>query len=217
MEPTRPPAGLLPHRRVSGLIEMRSSVIMAYVATQGKSAQQLAQSAADIAIVSAPQTSDFDAFYNAHRNEIGSALAFTLGSKELGEEAVDEAMARAYQRWKTVGTYESPAGWVYRAGLNWGRSWQRSMFRRKRREELVTRSTSPSTELTGVRSELIEALSELSIQQRAVVVLRYYCDWSVGATAEALDISEGTVKSRSARALEQLRGSLGDSIGGGLL
>jgi len=201
------------------LIEMRASVIMGFVATQGKSAAQMAREASvDMALVSpasSPISADFDAFYRAHRNEIGSALAFTLGSKALGEEAVDEAMARAYQKWKTVGAYESPAGWVYRAGLNWGRSWQRSMFRRNRREELVARSTATSTELTGVRSELMEALSELSMNQRAVVVLRYYCDWSVTETAEALDISEGTVKSRSARALDQLRGSL-DSFEGGL-
>lgn len=152
---------------------------------------------------------DFDTFYTKHRNEIGSALGFTLGSQALGEEAVDEAMARAYQQWKKVGQYENAAGWVYRAGLNWGRSWQRSMFRRKRREESVARSAETTTELTGVRPELMEALSDLSIDQRAVVVLRYYCDWTVEDTATALDITEGTVKSRSSRGLERLRGSLG--------
>ncbi len=159
---------------------------------------------------------DFDAFYRRHRKEIGAALGYTLGSSTLGEEAVDEAMARAYQRWSSVSQYDSPAGWVYRAGLNWGRSWQRSMFRRKRREELVARSASDTIELRSERPELMEALSELSVDQRAVVVLRYYCDWSVSDTAAVLDITEGTVKSRSARALEQLRGVLGPGSEGRL-
>ena len=53
---------------------------------------------------------DFDTFYTKHRNEIGSALGFTLGSQALGEEAVDEAMARAYQQWKKVCLlYTSPS------------------------------------------------------------------------------------------------------------
>lgn len=193
---------------------------MGYVTTDREPARRVAgntQSALPVARTSThvDQTLDFDSFYTKHRNEIGSALAFTLGSRALGEEAVDEAMARAYQRWKTIGAYENSAGWVYRAGLNWGRSRQRSIFRRKRREDIVARSATDVVDLTGVRSELMEALTDLSFEQRSVVVLRYYCDWSVSETAEALKISEGTVKSRSARGLDQLRGTLSVDISEG--
>ena len=159
---------------------------------------------------------DFDAFFAKHRNEIGKALAFTLGDRSLAEEAVDEAMARAFQRWKAVSQYDNAAGWVYRAGLNWGRSRQRSIFRRKRREELVSRSVlEPTTDLTGVRAELVEALEVLNLDHRAVIVLRYFCDWSVEETAAALDITSGTVKSRSSRALEKLRAELDSEPRGG--
>jgi len=155
----------------------------------------------------------FDEFYKSHRDEIGRALAFTLGDTGLAEEAVDEAMARAYQRWSSVGAYDSPAGWVYRAGLNWGRSWKRSAFRRQRREEKVAVPEmgipAPSS---GESSYLFDALAQLPIKQRSVVVLRHYCDWSVEETAAALDISEGTVKSRSARALAQLRTTLAKEV-----
>lgn len=192
---------------------------MAFVAAQresaGFSAERISTKLPELRSPSSLQTHDFDAFYTKHRNEIGAALAFTVGSRTLGEEAVDEAMARAYQRWKTVGSYDNPAGWVYRAGLNWARSRQRSIFRRKRREELVARSASDVVDLTGVKSELMEALIDLSDDQRAVVVLRYYCDWSVAETAEVLKITEGTVKSRSARALERLRVTLGVDISEG--
>jgi hypothetical protein len=42
-------------------------------------------------------------------------------------------------------------------------------------------------------------------RQRAVLVLRFYCDLSVGQTAEILGCSAGTVKSQTARGLDALR------------
>jgi RNA polymerase sigma-70 factor (ECF subfamily) len=159
-------------------------------------------------------TVSFDAFYERHRNEIAASLAFTLGGTSLAEEAVDEAMARAYQRWDEVAGYANPAGWVYRVGLNWGRSWRRSMARRRRRERFVMQGEYPAVSPMGAGVELMDALGQLSVDHRAVIVLRYFNDWSVKETAEALEIGEGTVKSRSSRALEQLRSALDDGSGG---
>ncbi len=158
-------------------------------------------------------THSFDTFYNHHRNEIGSALSFALGSQTLGQEAVDEAMVKAYKRWHEVGAYENPAGWVYRAGLRWGLSWIRSRKRRQLREELVA-TTELEEEQTPSRVfvDLTEALAQLSPDHRSVVVLRYLSEWSVKETADALDLAEGTVKSRLARALNELRGILNVEI-----
>lgn len=163
-------------------------------------------SARDPILVSVVLTTTFDDFYGASRDKIARALAFSIGSVSLAEEATDEAMARAFQRWSTVGSYENPAGWVYRTGLNWARSWRRSAFRRRRREERVSIDLTTTNEpMSGESDDLLRALDSLSLDHRSVVVLRHYCDWSVSETAAALGISQGTVKSRNARALEQLR------------
>ncbi len=53
--------------------------------------------------------------------------------------------------------------------------------------------------------ELWKAVQTLSLPDQRVVYLRYFLDLSVTETAEALRIAEGTVKSRSSRALEKLR------------
>jgi RNA polymerase sigma-70 factor (sigma-E family) len=55
------------------------------------------------------------------------------------------------------------------------------------------------------RDVVMALLASLPPRQRAVVVLRYYCDLSVDETAEALSVSHGTVKSQSARGLDLLR------------
>ncbi len=153
----------------------------------------------------------FEGFFVAHHRELHAALVATLGDPEFARDAVAEAFARAFERWDTVGGYANPAGWVYRVALNWSRSRLRRLtreFRGRRIPELA------SPEHPDVDPRLAEALASLSVDHRAVVVLRYLLDWSVADTARALEIAPGTVKSRSSRALARLAEVLGDPVGG---
>jgi RNA polymerase sigma factor (sigma-70 family) len=52
----------------------------------------------------------------------------------------------------------------------------------------------------------------LPARDRAVLVLRYWEDRSVEETADALDLSVGTVRTQAHRALQRLRAQLGDQI-----
>ncbi|MBW3664121.1 MAG: sigma-70 family RNA polymerase sigma factor [Actinobacteria bacterium] len=152
----------------------------------------------------------FEEFYARQHDRVFRALALTLRDRALAAEATDEAMVRAYQRWPQVSGYTNPGGWAYRVGLNWARSWQRKL-RREVADEAVDRA-GPSREVRLADPELDAAVGALPVEQRAVLVLRLYLDWSVSEVASALDLAEGTVKSRLARALDRLRGQLG---GGG--
>lgn len=148
-------------------------------------------------------TLDFDTFYAENVDRLVDVFSATLANRAIAEDAAHEAMIRACQKWSTVGEYSNPFGWCYRVGLNWATSrW------RKHRRELTTdvfddragRATNDFTDPT-----LVGALLKLPIDQRAVVVLRLWLDWSSRETAEALDIPEGTVHSRLSRALDRLR------------
>lgn len=147
----------------------------------------------------------FDAFYEEHHAPVARALGLTLGSADLGTEAADEAMTRAYQRWHTVQTYDNPQGWVYRVGLNWARSFLR---RRKRMTVTAAVADTATHDRAPADPALAAALASLDHKHRAVVVLRYLLDWSVEQTAEALDIAPGTVKSRLHRSLATLESQL---------
>lgn len=147
----------------------------------------------------------FEGFYRDHHVEVARALIIAIGDRELGSEAADEAFARAFERWDQVNGYENRSGWVYRVGLNWARG------------RIRRRSYRPSQLLDGgvhvdelPEPELIEAVANLGFSHRAVVVARFFLDWSIEQTAAALDIPEGTVKTRQARAVRRLRRELGE-------
>ncbi|WP_085946535.1 sigma-70 family RNA polymerase sigma factor [Ilumatobacter nonamiensis] len=154
----------------------------------------------------------FDDFFAEHHDRIVRSLCLVLGDVHLGRDAASEGFARALQRWGRVGSYENPAGWIYRVGLNWARSRRRRTVR-----EIPEFSASESRSSDGaVAAEtsdrdlrILPALRRLSVDHRAVVVARYYLDYSEQQIATALDIRPGTVKSRLSRALERLADDLG--------
>ena len=149
---------------------------------------------------------DFATFFTAHRTRLVRALAVTLGDGELAADSVDEAMTRAWDRWDVVRGLDAPAGWVYRVALNHGRS----RWRRQRKERLrpdggradVPDSTPADSPLAD---ELQRAVLSLPLPQREVVVLRLLLDLDTASTATVLEVAEGTVRSRLARAVATLR------------
>ena len=150
------------------------------------------------------QHASFEPFYRQNRQHLFRALAITLGDRDLAADAADEAMARAYQHWRSVQSYDNQAGWAYRVGLNWARS----RLRKRKREFLADKMPESPTEIHFTDPDLDRAVKALPIDSRAVVVLRHYLDWNTDEVARALQIRPGTVKSRLHRAMAELRSNL---------
>ena len=64
----------------------------------------------------------------------------------------------------------------------------------------------------NVRIDFIRALEQLPLRQRMCVVLRFYEDLSESATAEAMGISIGAVKSQTFKALRRLETVIGGDL-----
>jgi len=142
--------------------------------------------------------SEFARFYADHHDRLYRALTLTIRDTDLAHEAIDEAMARAAERWNTVGGYDAPEGWVYRVALNWSRSVFRTRGRRwLRAPSIVECDRLPDPDVNN-------AIARLPHEQRVVVVARYYLDWPLADIATSLDVPVGTVKSRLSRAQKRL-------------
>jgi RNA polymerase sigma-70 factor (ECF subfamily) len=147
----------------------------------------------------------FEDFYRQARPSIARAVALAVGDVDLATEATDEAMTRAYERWSHVSQLERPEAWVYRVAMNWSTSVLRR--RQRRRQELYATEPMAPAEVTD--PDVHAALAELDAKQRSVIVCRHLLGWSVAETADALDVREGTVKSRLHRARQILQARLG--------
>jgi RNA polymerase sigma-70 factor (ECF subfamily) len=143
----------------------------------------------------------FEGFYRARWQQVYRAVAIGINDADLAREAVDEAMVRAYERWRKVSGMTNPEGWVFRVAMNWATS-------RLRRRKLLLRSAEPISvsEIPDVADlRVVEAVRRLPPRQRDVVVARFILDMSEADTAQALGIPRGTVKSRLSRGLSTLK------------
>ncbi|GAA3755190.1 hypothetical protein GCM10022225_44930 [Plantactinospora mayteni] len=140
--------------------------------------------------------------------ERGDALLATAvlltGSRPAAEDLLQAGLERLMRHWNRVrGDKE---GYLRRTMYHLAVDQWRS---RKRRPEVLTSVEPPGrpdgTDELHLRQVLIQALATLPPRQRAVLVLRYWEQFSEAEAAEMLGCSIGTVKSTASRGLSRLR------------
>src|ERR1700741_417002 len=65
---------------------------------------------------------DFDAFFERNFDPVARTLTLATGSREVAEEATQDAFTKALQHWRRVRTMDRPDGWVYVVAMNAARS-----------------------------------------------------------------------------------------------
>jgi len=137
-----------------------------------------------------------------------AAVALVCGSRPAAEDAVQEALLRAWERSEKGDEIRSLEGWVTTVALNLARSGLRRI-RSERRARARLDTSGVGEPPTADRIDVERALSKLPRRQREVVVLRYYLQLDTREVASALQINEGTVKSTLFRARAALAEALG--------
>jgi RNA polymerase sigma-70 factor (ECF subfamily) len=138
-----------------------------------------------------------------------------LRNRDDAEEAVQEAMARAWRKRAACRTPSAPLPWLLQITRNEA---IRLAAGRRRRELREVQSPNGAPEVEPAAEPVLDraltclatrqALSALGPDERQLIRLRYEEDLTQGQVAAALGVPEGTVKVRLHRARARLRGSV---------
>lgn len=157
-----------------------------------------------------PEPTGFDDFYRAeYRPLLRLAWAMT-GRRDLGEDLVQEAMAKVHQRWEKVRRYDRPGAYARRILLNDGTSARRRRQTERRATERLGRPRLVVAPGPPPDEALWSAVRALPNRQAQVVTLHYVDDLSTAEIAQALGIAGSTVKVHLHRARLSLAETLSD-------
>jgi RNA polymerase sigma-70 factor (sigma-E family) len=157
--------------------------------------------------MTASRDEQFRAYVTTSRGQLLRTAAFlTAGDRFAAEDLVQTALMRLYVAWPRVRS-ETIDAYVRKALLNALIDDRRRAFARHERShaqvpDLAIVEDHPSAD---TETAVFRALADLPPRMRAAVVLRHLNQLNVAETADALNCSEGTVKSQTARGLTQLR------------
>lgn len=160
----------------------------------------------------------FEEFVDSSSTRLFSmAMLLTGRQRAEAEDLLQGVLERAFRRWRRICQDGEPEPYVRQMLVNASIDrWRR--LRRRAEDPLPAGAGDTLCHADGAsaiadRDLLLRALAALPPGQRAVLVLRYFCDMSEAQTAQALGCSAGSVKSQSARGLARLR-EITEPIGG---
>jgi DNA-directed RNA polymerase specialized sigma24 family protein len=142
----------------------------------------------------------FEVWYRREHPRLITLLTASTGDVALAREAADEALARAFERWRRVSQMNSPAGWTYRVAFN--------IVRRSARKHASERrafSRLRTNDVPGPTGELWLLVADLPPRQRTAVLLRHVGQLTEQEVADVMGVARGTVSSTLRSAYQRLR------------
>jgi RNA polymerase sigma factor (sigma-70 family) len=157
------------------------------------------------------QREGFAEFYRESKDECLFTVLVSVRDRDIAQDLVAEAFARAWASWRTVSRHPAPKAWVVRTALNQHVSW----WRRRQREvtmadpgrvaDLPAVQGAAGDPVDPVDPRIMAALMRLPARQRQVIALRVFLDLDTRRTAQVLGVAPGTVQAHLGRAMAALR------------
>jgi RNA polymerase sigma-70 factor (sigma-E family) len=163
----------------------------------------------------------FEAFAAARSGALFRTAWLLTGDWQLSEDLVQETLARVYLHWRKVERMDNPAAYARKVLVNAHISYRRLRRNTERPGVEPTASAQPSQAWLPaataaddpiLRLTLLDGLARLDRNDRTVLVLRYWEDLDMNATADLMGLSPATVRTRCVRALARLRTALGADL-----
>ncbi|MFB6819943.1 SigE family RNA polymerase sigma factor [Streptomyces sp. NPDC056347] len=151
------------------------------------------------------------AFVEGRRTALFRSAYLLCGDRHEADDLVQATLVKVVLGGRRYGRLDNIEAYARKTLINTFIASRRRFWRREQSYgELPDRpGRAPDTD-TGLAVRA--ALARLTGKQRAVLVLRYWEDLSVEATAELLGMRENTVKSHTARGLAALRAEMAEEL-----
>ena len=154
------------------------------------------------AVLPAGAREEFAASVTAHSHSMFRAARAVLDSDADAEDAVSEAVLRAWQAWDRLRDHQAVRAWLLKITVNCAYEQRRKNGRVICTDDLETLAGAAEE---PAESGLWEAVLRLPEDQRGAVVLYYYEAFSIAEIAKVLGVPQGTIKSRLGRARRRLK------------
>ena len=151
---------------------------------------------------------EFAELYLGRARAMRRTAYLLCGDWHRAEDLVQSAFARLYAAWPTIRDSGAVDAYLRKTLVRIYIDESRRAWHRERPSETIPDSAAAVSGDVEDSIILRQALDSVPRRQRACLVLRFFDDCSVEATADALGCSVGTVKSNTARGLVALRAQL---------
>ena len=133
-----------------------------------------------------------------------------LRDRDLAGDITQQALLKIWQELPRLRDADHFAGWSYRVLVNSCRDEMRKRRRPSADLDLLENDAwIPDASLSVAdRDQLDRAFRTLSVDQRSVVILHYYLEYSLAEIATIVDIPVGTVRSRLHYARRVMRSAI---------
>jgi RNA polymerase sigma-70 factor, ECF subfamily len=152
---------------------------------------------------------DLEELFRRHWRRAYRAAFLIVHDHAAAEDIAQEAFVAAIRTLDRFDRHRQFAPWLGRIVANRAIDWTRSRAaRREIDRDVPDHAATPEFAPGGYSADVLSALTALSPEHRAVVVLRYVLEYTPGEIARALELPRGTVNSRLRRALDVLDAQL---------
>jgi RNA polymerase sigma-70 factor (sigma-E family) len=146
---------------------------------------------------------EFAEFANAHAERLRTTAFMLCRDWHLAQDLTQTALTKLFLSWRRAVQADNLVAYAQKILL---RAYLDHRRRRSSTESTPGVLHEPTyRESPELRLTMLDALARLPARDRAIVVLRYFEDYSVDQVADVLELPASVVKSQTRRSLAKLR------------